>query len=819
MAEVEQLDRRTLGAFLTLLACCVLPVGTQRAQVGGPASMSTDERALLDRYCVSCHSDRLKTGGLTLQSLDPAHVESAPEIWEKVVKKLRVSEMPPAGARRPEKAASDLMVARLEAALDRVAEGAPNPGRPPVHRLNRAEYTNAVRDLLAVDLDGQALLPADDVTEGFDNLAGGLTVSPLLMERYLAVAKRVSRLAVGDPTIRPSFEARVYQIPSLMMQDDRMDDELPFGSRGGIAIRHRFPLDGEYQIKVLLRRTMYSMIRGLLDPQQLEIRVDGVLAKALTVGGGDRGRPAPMSFEQAESSPEWREYLQDADAHLEAAVPVAAGSHVVGVSFVRRDWELESVMQAGETQFAFSGDASLSSPSGKRESAVDSVAISGPYHPTGSGDTTSRQRLFVCRPRTHVEEEPCAKRILSTVAQRAFRRPVNARDIQMLLPFYGAGRERSGFENGIQEALTRILVDPEFIFRIERAPAGVADTPSRLSDLELASRLSFFLWSTIPDDTLLTLAKQGKLSDPVVLEAQVRRMLTDDRSNALVTNFVSQWLELRSLQGISPNPERFPETVFDENLRDAFRRETELFVQSQLRDDQSLLDLLTANYTFVNERLARHYGIPNIYGSRFQRVTLTDDRRGGLLGQGSILALTSYADRTSPVLRGKWLLGNIFGMPPPPPPPNIPAFEDKADGKPVSARQAMERHRANPVCATCHVRMDPLGFALENFDAVGRWRAMGEDGRPIDASGSLPDGTHFTGVAGLRELAVSHKDDFVRTFAEKLLMYATGRGIEYYDMPAVRQILRESGHENYRWSSIILSVVKSVPFQMQRSDS
>ena len=810
-------------AFLALTVSFGLPaIGqaeVQRAQVVSPASASTADRALLDRYCVTCHNDRLKTAGLTLAGLDPGRVENAPEIWEKVVRKLHASDMPPPGVSRPEKAASDLLVTRLEAALDRVAEAAPNPGRPVVHRLNRAEYINTVRDLLRVELEGPSLLPADDLAEGFDNMAGALTVSPLLMERYLAAAKRVSRLAVGDPTIGPSFEARVYQIPSLLMQDDRMSEDLPFGSRGGIASHHRFPLNGEYRIKVLLRRTMYGMIRGLREPQQLEIRIDGTLVKAFTVGGGDRGRPAPMSFEQVRASPEWEQYLQNADAHLEVTVPVAAGSRVVGVSFVRRHWELESVMQSGPTLFALSGDASISSPSGKREAAIDSVAIAGPYDATGSGDTTSRQRLFVCRPGTRAEEGPCARRILSTVAQRAFRRPVSDSDIQELLRFYATGLKEGGFENGIQEALVRILVDPEFLFRIERDPADVEPGDvSRITDLELASRLSFFLWSSIPDDTLLNLAKRGKLSDPVVLDQQVRRMLTDDRSKALVANFVSQWLELRSLQGIAPNPERFPESVFDENLRDAFKRETELFVESQLRDDRSLVDLLTADYTFVNERLARHYGIANIYGSRFRRVTLTDDRRGGLLGQGSILMLTSYPDRTSPVLRGKWLLDNVFGTPPPPPPPDVPALQETAGGKPVSLRQAMEQHRTNPVCATCHVRMDPLGLALENFDAIGRWRTINEDGTPIDVSGSLPDGTHFEGVAGLRTLAVSHRDDLVRTFTEKLLMYATGRGIEYYDMPAVRQILREAARSDDRWSSIILGVVKSIPFQMRRSE-
>jgi hypothetical protein len=792
-----------------------------RASVPAPQPV---ERGLLDRYCARCHNDTKKTGGLSLAHLDPSHVDANAAAWEKVVRKLRTSAMPPPGGNRPTKAVADRFAARLEAALDHAAAAAPNPGRPTVHRLNRSEYVNVVRDLLAVDLDGPSLLPADNEAEGFDNMAGALTVSPILMERYLSAARRVSRLAVGDPAIGPSFAAQTYVLPTMLLQDERMSEDLPFGSRGGAAIRHRFPLDGEYRIKVLLRRTLYNFLRGLREPHQLEIRVDGELVKTFTVGGGDHGKPAPVSYSAnvdttGGTSAEWEEFELTADAHLEVLVPVAAGERVVGVSFVRRDYEPEGILQPPPSQFAFSIDESLSSPSGKREPAVESVAILGPYHTAGPGDTASRRRLFVCRPATIAEEAPCARRILATLARRAFRRPVTDRDLEPLLGFYEAGRGEGGFEDGVQEALARVLVDPEFLFRIEAPPPGTRpDSNYRLSDLQLASRLSFFLWSSLPDEELLELASRGVLSDPATLERQVRRLLADERSKALVENFAAEWLQLPNLRGVAPNPEIFPEAVFDENLRDAFRRETELFVESQLREDRGVGDMLSATDTFVNERLARHYGIPGVYGSRFRRVTLPNNQRGGLLGQGSILMLTSYADRTSPVLRGKWLLENVFGAPPPPPPPNVPALNEKDQGKPLSLRAAMERHRADPVCSTCHLRMDPLGFALENFDAIGRWRTISEAGTPIDASGELPDGSQFEGVAGLRRHAVAHRDDFVRTFTEKLLMYATGRGLEYYDMPTVRQILRDAAPGDYRWSSVILGITKSMPFQVRRSE-
>lgn len=808
--------------YLGLQASFVNPVQISAAT---PAS---SERALLDHYCVSCHNDRAKTAGLTLTSLDPADVGAAPDVWEKVVRKLSTASMPPPGRPRPDKTATDVFVAQLVTALDRRAALAPNPGRQVISRLNRSEYVNAIRDLLAVELDGPTLLPADDVVEGFDNVAGSMTVSPLLMERYLAAARRASRLAVGDPTIGPSFGGQVYELSTRTFQDDRMSEDLPFGSRGGLAVRHRFPLNGDYQIKVLLRRNLYNFLKGLREPHELEIRIDGARVRTFTVGGGDYGTPPPISFAgnhgvEEGTSPEWEEYhLVTGDAHLEARVPVQAGTRVVGVSFVQRHYEPEGIRQPGPTAFHFSIDESLTSASGKREPAVDSVSIFGPYTASGPGDTVSRQRLFVCHPRTRVEDLPCATRIMSTVARRAFRRPVTDADVRPLLRIYEIARETGDFESGIQEALTRILVDPEFLFRIEAPPErGPAVALRRLTDVQLATRLSFFLWSSIPDDELLELAERGRLGDGAVLEQQVGRMLRDDRSRAMVDNFASQWLGLQSLRGIVPNPEIFPETVYDETLREAFKRETELFVGSQLREDHSVVQLLTANYTYLNERLARHYGIPNVYGSRFRRVSFPNDQRGGLIGQGSILMLTSYADRTSAVLRGKWLLDNVFGAPPPDPPPNIPALKERGDdGKPVSLREALAQHRRSPVCASCHSRMDPLGLALENYDAIGKWRTISEDGvTPIDASGSLPDGTHLDGVAAVRKLAVSHRAEFIETLTEKMLMYALGRGIEYDDMPTIRGIVREAAPNDYRWSAIILGIVKSVPFQMRRSES
>ncbi len=797
------------------------PAATLQGQPSGsPGSPGAagSVQAVLNRYCVTCHNTRLQTAGLALDTMDPARVGGHPAAWEKVVRKLRTGAMPPAGRPRPDRAAYAAVASALETALDRIAAAAPEPGRTTVHRLNRREYANAVRDLLALEIDGAALLPADNADLGFDNMADILSVSPALLDRYIFAARKISRLAVGDPSIEPTTE--IYALPSMRFQDRRMSEDLPFGSRGGIAIRHNFPLDGEYDVRIRLRRQLYDYVRGLQNRQQLEVRLDGERVAAFTIGGAP-GTPPPRTFAGAVLGDRaWEEYALHADEHLEVRIAARAGPRVLGVSFVQGRSERDGVLQPRATGKVLAVAERWSSPSEAPEAAVDQVGIAGPFNATGPGETPTRRRLFVCDPAAGADEAACAREILSTVARRAWRRPVTSRDLDTLLAFYETGRSAGGFETGIQRSLESVLVDPEFLFRIEREPAGApAGTIHPISDLELASRLSFFLWSSIPDDELLDVAARGALRDPDVLEGQVRRMLADARAHALVDGFALQWLALRTLPSVVPTPELFPE--WDDNLRESFRRETELFVASQVRENRSLLDLVRADYTFVNERLARHYGIPNVYGSRFRRVTFGDDDvRGGLLGHGSILTVTSYPTRTSPVLRGHWLLQHLLGAPPPPPPPDVPALPDRGEGgRPASVRERLEQHRDNPVCAACHAPMDPLGFALEHFDAIGKWRATGEGGDPIDASGVFPDGTAFQGLAGLKAVLLSRREQFVQTVTEKLTTYALGRGLEYYDMPAVRRIMREAESDEYRWSDLVLGIVESTPFQMRRSES
>jgi hypothetical protein len=775
-------------------------------------SPSPDQQ-LLAQYCVSCHSDRLKTGGFVLENLDPGRAGANADIWEKVVRKLRSGQMPPVGRPRPDADRARAFLSTLEASLDRAATASPNPGRPVAHRLNRTEYTNAVRDLLAVEIDSRSLLPADDTDQhGFDNNGDVLSISPALLERYLSAARKVGRLALGHAPATPSIDT--YAIPKRLNQDNRLSEKLPFGTRGGAAIEHTFPVDGEYLIKIQLQRTLYSAVRGLAQPNDLEIRLDRERVGQFTVGG-QAVTPPPASFAGTLSwNPEWEQYSHQADKGFELRLPVTAGPHTLGVAFVKRFWAPEDVRQPARTGWAFDTDEMYDGAP-----ALETVTIEGPVSVAGPGDTESRRRVFVCRPTNAAAEEPCAKRIVSALARRAYRRPVTDDDVATLMGFYQSGRKTGTFEDGIETALQRLLISPDFLLRVEVNPdRAAAGSSYRVPDVELASRLSFFLWSSIPDEELLDVAIRGRLQARAVLEQQVKRMLRDSRSKALVDNFATQWLQLGDLRNVRPDPDVYAD--FDENLREGLREETELFIDSQLHDDKSLVDLLTADYTFVNERLARHYGIPDIYGERFRRVTFTDDRRGGLLGQASLLTVTSYPNRTSPVLRGKWLLENILGAPPPAPPPDVPALKDKgANGERQSVRERLEEHRKNPACASCHAQMDPLGFALEHYDGIGKWRDTSEGRTAIDATGSLPGVTAFEGLSGLKTLLLSRREQFVETVTERLLSFALGRGIDYYDQPSVRAIVRAAKPDDYRWSSIIIGIVKSVPFQMRRVES
>jgi uncharacterized protein DUF1592/uncharacterized protein DUF1588/uncharacterized protein DUF1587/uncharacterized protein DUF1585/uncharacterized protein DUF1595/cytochrome c len=742
---------------------------------------------LVGTYCLTCHNDKLKTAGLSLQALDLTTVPAHAPIWEKVARKLRSGEMPPATVRsRPDARTAIALADFLESTLDRLAISHPNPGRAPVHRLNRAEYSNAVRDLLNVDIRPGEWLPVDDSGYGFDNIAAVLSTSPALLDRYMSAARKISRLAVGDLTMKPIEEMYdAKRDPLKGSRNEQLSDDLPFDSRAGISVAHYFPLDAEYVFKVRF----------------IGVQADG---------------------EEADSDP------------YHVRIAVKAGLHKVGVTAPRENLKPErdappgplgAPPPSGVVQIPSPVDLRLNGARVKRFDVrartpdVSKLIIGGPYEPTGRGDTSSRRAIFVCRPSRPTQEAACARTILTALAHRAFRRPVTSADVDPLFEFYRQGRAETGeFDGGIQSAIEALLVSPEFLFRVERDPVTAgAGQAFRISDVELASRLSFFLWSTSPDAELLDLAERGRLKDPATLERQVRRMLDDDRAEALVSNFAGQWLHLRNVETVKPDPVIFP---FDEALRQAFFTETSLFLTSMFREDRSLLDLLSADYTFVNQRLAEHYGIPRVYGSQFRRVTVADPNRHGLLGQGSILAVTSYPNRTSVVQRGKWILENLLGTPPPPPPPDVPELKAAPHGKLLSMREQMQVHRANPTCAACHARMDPIGFALENYDGVGRWRREDADA-PIDASGRLPDGTEFDGPAGLSQLLLTkYRDDFVRTATEKLLTYALGRGVEYYDYPAVRAVTREASEHNYRISAWILAVVKSTPFQMRRaSDS
>ena len=779
---------RALASIGMVLAGAVLlPAAALQAQ-NSPSTAAATHRAALEQYCIGCHSGPTPFAGLNLEALDIGNLEANGTIWEKVLRKLRNREMPPAGMPRPDAATYEALVKYIETERDRLAEAKPNPGRPTLHRLNRTEYANAIRDLLALEIDVAELLPADDIGYGFDNIGDVLTVSPLLLERYLAAAGKISRLAVGDISLPASYQT--YVVPHGLNQRDRMSEAMPLGSRGGTSIRHRFPVDGEYEISVGLQTGRYDEFLGMGRDRKLDLRLDDQRLELFTIPAN------PRAGELVHGTG------NDPDSHLKIRVPVKAGTRTLVATFLKDTVKPEGILnRIRETAF-FEG--------------VGSVSVAGPYHVQGLGATPSRDKIFLCHPATRAEEEPCAEKILSGLARRAYRRPVTADDMPPLLALYRQGARSGGFESGVRLALQRILVSPGFIFRMEFDPPDAAPgSVHRISDVELASRLSFFLWSSIPDDELLALAESRRLSEPSVLGGQVKRMLTDPRSQALVKNFSGQWLYLRNIARIQPDPAAFPN--FDENLRQALAQETELLIESTLREDRSVADLLNTDYTFVNQRLAEHYGIEGVYGSEFRRVAVSDPRRQGLLGQASILTVTSYPNRTAPTIRGKWVLEQLLGTPPPPPPPNVPSLKDDASTKAMTMRQRMELHRSNPTCAVCHRMMDPLGFSLENFDGLGRWRdSTGPGSGPIDSSGVLPDGTKFDGPAGLREVLMSKRDLFVETVTERLLTYALGRGVEQYDHPVLRKITREAAADNHRWSSLILGIVNSAPFQMRR---
>ena len=812
--------RRAASCALLVGSLLVLFAPISRARSAPPAPPAQDARpspsapAFLESHCAGCHNDPLRTGGLSLRGADVTRVAAAPELWEKVLHKLQTGQMPPPGRPRPDPVALRKITSGVAAALDEAAAKNPDPGRVSAHRLNRTEYANAIRDILGLEIDARSLLLPDEADEGFDNVAASLALSPAHLERYLSAARDISRLAVSDRTLGNAPASATYRVRKLLEQDVRVSEDLPFGSRGGLAVRHHFPLDGEYAFKIRLRRQVYDYIIGMGHPQQLDLRIDGRRIKRFSVGGGGTGIPGPLTWNgEIVGETEWELYMHAADAGLELRAPVQAGHRLVSVSFVDSPWEPEGVTQPLQVDFGRGSDEQYDG-----YAAVDALTIHGPYGAVGVGETPARRAIFVCRPKAAAEESPCATKILSTLARRAYRRPPSAGELRTLLTFFEAARKERGFDAGIQAGLERMLVSFNFLFRIEADPPNARPgTVHPLNGLDLASRLSFFLWSSVPDDELLDLAARGRLQDPAVLQQQVTRMARDTRSTALVDSFGSQWLGMRKASSVLPDPNIFPD--FDENLRDAFIKETSLFLRSQLREDRSVLDLVRADYTFVNERLAQHYGLDNVNGERFRKVTFTDGTRGGLLGQGGILMVTSYPDRTAPVLRGFWVLESLLGMPPPPPPQNVPDLEPTdADGRALTIRQQMEMHRRSPACAVCHVRMDPIGFAMENFDAIGRWRTR-SGGAAVDASAVFADGTPIEGMPGLRRFLEMHRDDVVQTFVGKLMTYALGRHVDYRDQPAIRRIVRDAAAADYRWSAIILGIVRSTPFQMRKTAS
>ena len=789
-----------LGAARACLVASLIVVSAQAAETKIASLPATDPNvAALQKFCLECHDSGTKKGDLDLEAVLAKNPSGDPELWERVVKKLAHRQMPPMGEDRPDEATYQKLLAHLTSPLDQAAAGHPNPGRTDTfRRLTRTEYQNAVRDLLALDIDATALLPHDEPSHGFDNVTVG-NLSPTLLDRYVSAAQKIARLAVGAPRKTPAGDT--FRIAPDVTQEEHVEG-LPLGTRGGSVFPYDFPQDGTYEIQIRLTRDRNEQVEGLKKPHEVEVLLDRVRVALETVKPPGADKNAEM-----------------VDAHLKFRLPITAGPHDLGVTFIKNPTELiETERQPFIARFNMHRHP-------RTAPALYQVSITGPFDATGPGDTPSRRLIFgetktaAAKPSSATEQLARAREILTPILRRAYRRPVNDDDLRKPLQFFTEGSaEGAGFEAGIENALSAILVSPHFLIRVERDPAGLAPgSVYRVSDLELASRLSFFLWSSLPDDALLAAAVRGDLRQPKLLEAQVRRMLADERSRSLVTNFASQWLQLRKLDAITPDLRLFPN--FDDNLRQAFRQETELFFESILREDRSIADLLGADYTFVNERLAKHYGLPNIYGSHFRRISFANDperQRGGLLRQGSILTVTSYATRTSPVIRGHWILSQLAGEPPPPPPPNVPSLDDNTVSASLPIRERLAAHRANPTCASCHNVMDPVGFALENFDAVGRWRTA-EERKPIDASGGLPDGSTFTGVAALERGLLQRPELFAGTVSEKLLTYALGRGVESYDAPAIREIVRRAQADNFRLSSLILGIVSSTPFQMRKT--
>jgi mono/diheme cytochrome c family protein len=822
MNQRQRLIFRSMAAGMLAVGFVGTPSARQEpagAPARAPSAADAPYRAVVNTYCLSCHNSKSKAGGLELSAINTQDLRDHSEVWEKVARKLRARQMPPPGARRPDEATHTAALSALEASLDSLAVTDPNPGRTDTfRRLNRTEYRNAIRDLLAVEIDAAALLPSDSASYGFDNITVG-TLSPTLLESYVSAAEKISQLVVGRPSLSPG--GSTVRLRPDLTQEGHIEG-LPIGTRGGALVSHEFPVNGDYEITIRLSRDRNEHIEGLIEPHDIELLLDGERVRVFTIA------PVPPTTGRSSSDSASHATL---DSHLKIRMPVTAGPHTVGVTFPKKpSLLLETARQPYEAHFNYYRHPRLTP-------AVYEISIIGPYNPAGlsavasakADDTPSRRRVFTCAQQT----DPCAKRILSALMRRAYRRPVTDADLKKPFELYSSAKAADGFEAGIEMGLSAVLSSPEFLFRIERDPAGVRPGGVYvISDLELASRLSFFLWSSIPDDELIDVAARGDLDKPAVLQRQVTRMLADPRSRNLVTNFASQWLHLRNLDSMTPDMRLFPD--FDDNLRQAFRQETEMLVDSVIRENRSVLDLLRANYTFVNERLAKHYGIPNVYGSRFRRIEFADEpaspksggegtmkagSRGGLLRQGSILLVTSYPTRTSPVIRGKWILDNLLGVPPPPPPADVPALEAvKITKKTMTIRERLSEHRKNPSCAGCHKLMDPVGFALENYDAVGRWRTV-DAGEPIDASGSLFDGSEFRGVAGLQKAILAHPEFFVTTLLEKLLTFATGRGAEHYDAPAIRKIVRDAGADDYRFSSIVMGIVNSMPFRMRKATS